>query len=183
MTVTASTWIEIERPKGWRGEHFEPCQFDDHELDLFEVQVEGSVTIWVDPHYGADADGNRGIELSGQEVEDLEFTIIGDFRPFYLKVRDIFYVSWKNVLFTYNNLQRCGFRERGLKGWWKIHRKNLMKWTQFSDHYSLPLEAKRLSESEIDEAEEKLIRDAEEYDNDLRDFDEDAYYERKMEQR
>ena len=175
MTI-ATTAIEIERPKGWKGEPFDFGA----KLHDFEVEVEGQVHFWTD-NYGADADGNRGVEMEGCDVEDLEFTLYGDFRPTYIKVRDIFYVSWRNARYTYNNLRRHGFSERGLQGWWEIHRKNLMAWTQFSNYYSIRLDAGLFSEAEIEEAVEGLKRDAEEYDGDLRDFDEDAYYERKLE--
>ena len=154
-----TTTIEIERPKRWAGESFEPRRFDDHELDNFEVEVEGEVHFWTD-NYGADADGNRGVEMEGCDVEDLEFTLYGDFRPFYIKVRDIFYVSWRNARYTYNTLRRHGFRGRGLQGWWKIHRKNLMKWTQFSLHYHLRLDEKLFSASEIEDAVESLKQEA-----------------------
>ena len=160
-----TTTIEIERPKRWAGESFEPRLFDEHELDCFEVEVEGQVNFSAE-HYGADADGNRGMWIESCEVEDLEFTLYGDFRPFYIKVRDIFYVSWRNARYTYNNLRRDGFQERGLQGWWKIHRKNLMKWTQFSDHYHLRLDEKLFSACEIEEATESLKQQAYDWEPD-----------------
>ncbi len=157
MTIATAT-IEIERPKGWAGKPFEPRRlYGEHELEYIEVEVEGQVHFWTD-NYGADADGNRGVEMTGVDVEDLEFTLYGDFRPFYLKVRDYFLLKWKN---------------RGREGACRY------KWSQFSNYDYIRLNDGSFSNAEIEEASEGLKQDAEDYDNDFRDFDEDAYYERK----
>ncbi len=158
MTIATHT-IEIGRPDGWRGESFEPSHYDDDELDYIEVEVEGQVHFWTD-NYGADADGNRGVEMTGCDVEDLEFTLYGDFRPFYIKVRDYFLLKWKN---------------RGRKGACRY------RWCQLSDYDYIRLDDGSFSNAELEEASEGLKRNAEDYESDLRDFDEDAYYERKRE--
>lgn len=162
MTI-ATTAIEIERPKDWAGEPARKSSFwNDHlrRKEWIEVEVEGQVHFWTD-NYGADADGNRGVEMTGADVEDLEFTLYGDFRPLYIKVRDYFLLKWKN---------------RGRKG------ACMYKWSQLSDYDYIRLGESAFSETEIEEASDLLTRDAEDYDGDLRDFDEDAYYERKKEQ-
>jgi hypothetical protein len=160
MTI-ATTAIEIERPKGWAGTPFDSTRYFDFQLEYIEVEVEGHVDFWTD-NYGADADGNRGVEMTGCDVEDLAFTLYGDFRPFYIKVRDYFLLKLKN---------------RGRHGACKY------KWSQLSNYDYIRLDAGLFSEAEIEEATDGLKQDAEDYDGDLRDFDEDAYYERKMEQR
>ncbi len=155
----ATTAIEIGRPKGWAGEPFEPrLLLDEHELDHFVVEVEGQVNFWTD-NYGADADGNRGVEMMGTDIEDLEFTLYGDFRPFYIKVRDYFMLKCLN---------------RGREGACRY------KWSQFSNYDYIRLDEKLFSETEIEEAGEGLERDAEDHEDN---FDEDAYYERKREER
>ena len=157
--TTATFAIEIERPKGWTGET--PSFFNQHfrDKEWIEVEVEGQVHFWTD-NYGADADGNRGVEMTGCDVEDLEFVLYGDFRPFYIKVRDFFLLRWKN---------------RGRTGACRY------KWSQLSNYDSIRLDDGSFDNSELEEASEGLKRDAEEYDNDLREFDEDLYYERKRE--
>lgn len=141
------------------GEDFDPIYFDESELEYIEVEVEGQVHFWTD-NYGADADGNRGVEMTGCDVEDLEFTLYGDFRPIYIKVRDYFLLKWKN---------------RGRTGACRY------KWTQLSGFNYIRLGDESFTNAELDEASEGLKQDAESYDSDLRDFDEDAYYERKRE--
>jgi hypothetical protein len=155
----ATTAIEIERPKGWTGET--ASFFNQHfrDKEWIEVEVEGQVHFWTD-NYGADADGNRGVEMTGCDVEDLEFTLYGDFRPFYIKIRDFFLLKWKN---------------RGRTGACRY------KWSQLSEYDHIRLDDGSFDNAELEEASEGLKRDAEEYEGDLRDFDEDAYYERKRE--
>ncbi len=162
MTI-ASTAIEIGRPKGWAGEPFDHARryIDDYMLDYFEVEVGGDVHFWTD-NYGADADGNRGVEMTGCDVEDLEFTLYGDFRPWYIRVRDNFLAA--SMVWPLAYLPEGQRIPLGKYGY-------------------LRLDTSLFSSAEIEEASEGLKSDAEDYDGDLRDFDEDAYYERKRENR
>ena len=160
MTIPATTAIEIGRPKGWAGEPFDHARryIDDYMLDYFVVEVEGQVHFWTD-NYGADADGNRGVEMTGTDIEDLEFTLYGDFRPWYIKVRD-FFVHMPKI--------------------WPLAYLPENQRTPLGDYGYIRLDEKLFSETEIEEAGEGLERDAEDHEED---FDEDAYYERKREQK
>lgn len=160
MTM-AMAHFEVERPVNWRGEAVDMSTYDG-DLDYFEVEVEGYVNVWVDANYGADADGNRGVYQSGAEVEDLDFTLYGDFRPFYIKVRDFFLLKWKN-----RNLGKPG------------HRSYPVLWTQFSDYDHIKPDPKGFTDAEIEGVEEDLIRDAE----DRCEPDPDEAYERYREDR
>ncbi len=137
MTM-ATTYIEVERPINWRGEKVDMSQYDGL-LDYFEVEAEGSVNIWSDPNYGADADGNRGWGESGADVEDLTYTLYGDFRPFYIKWRDRIVLAYKNR--------------------WRIRP---LTWQQLSDYDHIKLPESVFDKAEIDSVEESLISEAEE---------------------
>lgn len=144
-------YIEVERPKGWRGEAVCPQLLDTCELDYFEVEVEAEVRMWTE-NYGADADGNRGILLNEVEVEHLDFTLYGDFRPFHIKVRDYFLLKRKNR-----------------------NRSRPLKWTQLSDYHFVKIDESVFSASEIEDAEERLVQDAE----DRAQADHDEAYEQR----
>ena len=138
--------IEVERPENWRGEAVDMLAYDG-EVDEFSIEIEAKVTAWVDPAYGADRDGNRGVRMSGADVEDWEFTLHGDFRPWYIKwLRDPF------VLFFVN------FR-RSIP---KLHGTGPLTWRQLGgDYHFVKLEEKGFSTAEIEHAEEMLIEAAE----------------------
>ena len=148
--TTATTYIEVERPLGWKGEAFDYSTFDG-ETDYFEVEVEGSIDFWTDPNYGADADGNRGISMSGAEVEEITFTLYGDFRPFYIKIRDYFLLKWANR----SIFKITSPNERLLPS-------RPVKWTQLSDYGYIKLDDNLFDASEIEKASDKLIQEAEE---------------------
>jgi hypothetical protein len=91
--MQATTFYEFERPKNWKGEIVDMSTFDG-ELDYFELEVEGDVTIEIDNHYGEDADGNRGGRMDFSYIEDITVILDGDFRPFTRKVRDFLYIGF-----------------------------------------------------------------------------------------
>lgn len=165
--MTATSYIDIERPEGWLGESFDSSKYDEQELDDFEIEVEGQVRFYTD-HYGADADGNRGMYVDHTDVEDLNFTLYGDFRPFYIKVRDYFLLKWKNrrifkpALTSYHLLPP-----------------RPVKWQQLSDYDHINLSDTLFDSSEIEDAIEKLTQEAEE----RCEPDPDEYYEQKREDR
>lgn len=86
--MKGTAYIEVERPIGWRGEVVDMDGYDEEKCKYFEVEVEGDVNFWCDPAFGADADGNRGIYVSGADVEFENFKLFGDFRPWYIKFLD-----------------------------------------------------------------------------------------------
>ncbi|RLB61703.1 MAG: hypothetical protein DRH08_13520 [Deltaproteobacteria bacterium] len=101
--MQTTIYYEFERPAGWAGEFVDMTSFKG-EVDYFELEVEGDVTFEFESNYGADADGNRGIELDFSYVEDISVILDGDFRPFFRKVRDFFLITalgrdlrWENL--------------------------------------------------------------------------------------
>ena len=165
--MRATSYIEIERPDGWLGESFDPSKYYEEELDDFEIEVEGQVNFSAE-HYGADADGNRGMWIEQRDVEDLEFTLYGDFRPFYIKMRDYFLLKWRNRRIFKPALPS-----------YRLLPPRPVKWQQLSDYDHINLSDNLFNDSEIEDAIEKLTQEAEEHCEP----DPDEYYEQKREDR
>ena len=77
--MQTSIYFEFERPIGWHGEVVD-LEASTVELDYFDLEVEADATIEIDNHFGADADGNRGISMVFSYVEDItvNFDVAGD---------------------------------------------------------------------------------------------------------
>ena len=139
MGMQATTYFEFERPVNWNGEAVDMSTYDG-ELDYFELEIEGDVTIEIDSNYGADRDGNRGCRMDFSYIEDLTVILDGDFRPFARTVRDFFRAT--------------------LAG---------KKWTDFKDNAKFRLKGlddSILSLSELESIEESLFEAVEDYEPD-----------------
>ena len=97
--MQTTIYYEFERPEGWAGEPVDMTSFNG-DVDYFELEVEGDVTFEFESNYGADADGNRGIELDFSYVEDVTVILDGDFRPFFRRVRDFFLTFGRDTQWT-----------------------------------------------------------------------------------
>ena len=136
---TENTEIELERPEGWKGEIVDMRTFDG-EIDYFVCDVEGYACIEIDNNYGADRDGNRGVQMDFSYVEDIAIFLDGDFRPFARKVKDFF----RGTLFG-------------------------KKWESFSDNRDFTrvvLGEEVLDDSEREGIEEDLLEKAADYEPD-----------------
>lgn len=102
--MQTTIYYEFERPIGWAGEFVDMAYFTG-DVDYFELEVEGDVTFAFESNYGADADGNRGVEMDFSYVEDITIILDGDFRPFSRKVRDFFFIAALGATTRWENLR------------------------------------------------------------------------------
>jgi len=140
MSQTSIT-IEIERPRCWAGEPVD--ENDKSALDFFEIDVEGFVRVDYEKNYGCDADGNRGYPQTFVDVEDVTFTLYGDFRPWRIKVRDFFLVRSINARRFFAH-----WRKHGRPSTMFVH----VGWTQFSGFNCVSIDEADISKGEYDEA-------------------------------
>lgn len=123
--MQTTIYYEFERPEGWAGEPVDMTSFKG-EVDYFELEVEGDVTFEFESNYGADADGNRGMPMDFSYVENVTATLDGDFRPFFRKVRDFFFltvtgpgIQWTdlrgNIQYRFRSLEADNFLDKEIE--------------------------------------------------------------------
>ena len=138
--MQATTFYEFERPEGWNGEIVDMDTYEG-EVEYIELEVEGDVHIEIERNYGADADGNRGVEMDFSSVEDITIIFDGDFRPFPRKVKDFF----RGTLFG--------------KTWGSFSDNNEFRFKSLGDEI--------LSNDELTTIEEALLEEIESYEPDF----------------